>query len=127
MENAELGHRDPRRPPLSRHRRPHPAGLGWSDVEFTAGQAGLVALFHVALVDTQIATSDSKYAYLRRRPVTAIRTGTIDPDAGASGLPQRPQHVRGVGGDDPHGAHRASYGPLRSHQPHRSRSDPHPP
>ncbi|MET8450251.1 vanadium-dependent haloperoxidase [Streptomyces sp. NPDC005209] len=45
-----------------------------------AGQARLVALFHVALVDTQIATSDSKYAYERWRPVTAIRTGTIDPD-----------------------------------------------
>ncbi|MFD4412750.1 phosphoesterase PA-phosphatase [Streptomyces sp. NPDC058476] len=28
----------------------------------TAGQAALVALFHVALVDTQIATSDTKYA-----------------------------------------------------------------
>ena len=32
----------------------------------------LVALFHVASVDTQIATSDAKYAYLRWRPVTAI-------------------------------------------------------
>ncbi|MEB8338092.1 phosphatase PAP2 family protein [Streptomyces endophyticus] len=39
-----------------------------------------VALFHAALVNTQIATSDSKYAYLRWRPVTAIRTGTIAPD-----------------------------------------------
>ncbi|MGP4112785.1 vanadium-dependent haloperoxidase [Streptomyces sp. 4N509B] len=38
-----------------------------------AERARLVALFHVALVDTQIATSDTKYAYLAWRPVTAIR------------------------------------------------------
>ncbi|MDX2695814.1 vanadium-dependent haloperoxidase [Streptomyces ipomoeae] len=44
-----------------------------------AGQARLVALFHVALVDTQIATSDSKYAYERWRPVTAIRTSPTAP------------------------------------------------
>ncbi|MGP3970647.1 vanadium-dependent haloperoxidase [Streptomyces sp. 6N223] len=36
-------------------------------------RARLVALFHVALVDTAIATSDTKYAYLAWRPVTAIR------------------------------------------------------
>ncbi|WP_406335556.1 vanadium-dependent haloperoxidase [Streptomyces sp. NBC_00203] len=58
----------------------------------TAGQAGLVALFHVALVDTQIATSDSKYAYLRWRPVTAIRTGTIDPDSEWTPLHVTPAH-----------------------------------
>jgi hypothetical protein len=44
----------------------------------TAWRARLVALFHVALVDTQIATSDAKYAYLRWRPVTAIQA-TEDP------------------------------------------------
>jgi hypothetical protein len=38
-------------------------------------RAALVALVHVALVDTQIATSDAKYAYLRWRPVTAIGGG----------------------------------------------------
>jgi hypothetical protein len=42
-------------------------------------RAKLVALFHVASVDTQIATSDTKYAYQRWRPVTALRT-TTDPD-----------------------------------------------
>ncbi|WP_434527389.1 vanadium-dependent haloperoxidase [Streptomyces ipomoeae] len=57
-----------------------------------AGQARLVALFHVALVDTQIATSDSKYAYERWRPVTAIRTGTIDPDPGWTPLHTTPAH-----------------------------------
>ncbi|MFE1884378.1 vanadium-dependent haloperoxidase [Streptomyces diastatochromogenes] len=58
----------------------------------TAGQARLVALFHIALVDTQIATSDSKYAYLRWRPVTAIRTGAIDPDPGWTPLHTTPAH-----------------------------------
>ncbi|MGV9455007.1 vanadium-dependent haloperoxidase [Streptomyces sp. NPDC003635] len=58
----------------------------------SAGQARLVALFHVALVDTQIATSDSKYAYLRWRPVTAIRTGAIDPDAAWTPLHTTPAH-----------------------------------
>ncbi|GAA2303901.1 vanadium-dependent haloperoxidase [Glycomyces scopariae] len=40
----------------------------------------LVALFHVASVDTQIATSDSKYAYLWWRPVTAIAGAVEDGD-----------------------------------------------
>jgi hypothetical protein len=57
-----------------------------------AGQARLVALFHVALVDTQIATSDSKYAYERWRPVTAIRTGSIDPDPDWTPLHTTPAH-----------------------------------
>nr|WP_238351176.1 vanadium-dependent haloperoxidase [Kribbella shirazensis] len=42
-----------------------------------AERTKLVALFHVAAVDTQIATSDTKYAYLRWRPITALRT-TVD-------------------------------------------------
>ncbi|GAA2434116.1 vanadium-dependent haloperoxidase [Streptomyces macrosporus] len=57
-----------------------------------AEQAELVALFHVALVDTQIATSDSKYAHLRWRPVTAIRTGDIDPDPEWTPLHNTPAH-----------------------------------
>ncbi|MEU4621813.1 vanadium-dependent haloperoxidase [Actinoplanes sp. NPDC023801] len=40
-----------------------------------ADRVRLVALFHVASVDTQIATSDAKYAYRLWRPVTAIRAG----------------------------------------------------
>ncbi|MGW7383125.1 vanadium-dependent haloperoxidase [Streptomyces sp. NPDC054794] len=58
----------------------------------TVAQARLVALFHVALVDTQIATSDSKYAHLRWRPVTAIRTGAIDPDPQWTPLHTAPAH-----------------------------------
>lgn len=57
-----------------------------------AGQARLVALFHVVLVDTQIATSDSKYAYERWRPVTAIRTGALDPDPDWTPLHATPAH-----------------------------------
>ncbi|MEV0123871.1 vanadium-dependent haloperoxidase [Streptomyces sp. NPDC050703] len=58
----------------------------------SAGRARLVALFHVALVDTQIATSDSKYAHLRWRPITAIRTGSIDPDPSWTPLHTTPAH-----------------------------------
>ncbi|MEE4592487.1 phosphatase PAP2 family protein [Streptomyces sp. DSM 41524] len=57
-----------------------------------AERAKLVALFHIASVDTQIATSDSKYAYLRWRPVTAIRTGAIDPDPDWTPLHNTPAH-----------------------------------
>ncbi|WP_166022891.1 vanadium-dependent haloperoxidase [Streptomyces chilikensis] len=57
-----------------------------------AGQTRLVALFHVASVDTQIATSDSKYAHTRWRPVTAIRTGAIEPDATWTPLHTTPPH-----------------------------------
>ena len=45
-----------------------------------ADKVRLVALFHVANVDTQLATYEAKYTYNRWRPVTAIRTGAIDPD-----------------------------------------------
>ncbi|MGP3999517.1 phosphatase PAP2 family protein [Streptomyces sp. 8N706] len=58
----------------------------------TPERARLVALFHVALVDTQIATSDSKYAHQRWRPVTAIRTGNIDPDPEWTPLHTTPAH-----------------------------------
>ncbi|MFF9865152.1 vanadium-dependent haloperoxidase [Streptomyces sp. NPDC013953] len=60
--------------------------------ESVAARARLVALFHTALVDTQIATSDSKYAHLRWRPVTAIRTGSIDPDPDWTPLHTTPPH-----------------------------------
>lgn len=57
-----------------------------------AERAALVGLFHAALVDTQIATSDSKYAYTRWRPVTAIRTGAIAADQTWTPLHQTPAH-----------------------------------
>lgn len=61
-------------------------------------QVELVALFHVASVDTQIATSDSKYAHVFWRPVTAI-AGPVDdgdpataPDSGWAPLHTTPSH-----------------------------------
>ncbi|WP_371526187.1 vanadium-dependent haloperoxidase [Streptomyces sp. NBC_01283] len=57
-----------------------------------AARARLVALFHVASVDTQIATSDSKYAHRRWRPVTAIRTGDIGRDPAWTPLHDTPAH-----------------------------------
>ena len=55
-------------------------------------RAKLVALFHIASVDTQIATSDTKYTYQRWRPVTAIRTGAIDTDPDWTPLHDTPAH-----------------------------------
>ncbi|MGW1345011.1 vanadium-dependent haloperoxidase [Kribbella sp. NPDC002412] len=52
-------------------------------------RAKLVALFHVASVDTQIATSDTKYTYQRWRPVTAIRATA---DAAWTPLHNTPAH-----------------------------------
>ncbi|MER6997736.1 vanadium-dependent haloperoxidase [Streptomyces sp. NPDC000410] len=63
-----------------------------------AERAELVALFHVTLVDAQIAISDGKYTYQRWRPVTAIRTGDIAPDAKWTPLnitPASPDHPSG--------------------------------
>lgn len=41
-----------------------------------ADRARLVAAFQVAAVDTEIAVSDAKYAYLYWRPVTALQSGS---------------------------------------------------
>lgn len=52
----------------------------------------LVALFHVALVDTQIATSDTKYHYKWWRPVTALAgTGWLP----FHNTPAHPDYVSG--------------------------------
>ncbi|MFF9568661.1 vanadium-dependent haloperoxidase [Streptomyces sp. NPDC014685] len=57
-------------------------------------QAELVALANATLVDTQIATSDSKYTYPLWRPVTAIRTGVgeIPADPSWNPLHNAPAH-----------------------------------
>ncbi|MFE6946683.1 vanadium-dependent haloperoxidase [Streptomyces chartreusis] len=54
-------------------------------------QAELVATVNAALVDTQIATSDSKYAYQLWRPITAIRTAD-HPDPSWTPLRNTPAH-----------------------------------
>ncbi|GLW91261.1 vanadium-dependent haloperoxidase [Actinokineospora globicatena] len=60
-----------------------------------ADRVRLVAVYNVAAVDTQIATSDAKYAYQLWRPVTALRTG---------GLPSwTPLHVTPAHPDYPSG------------------------
>ncbi|MDT0345882.1 vanadium-dependent haloperoxidase [Streptomyces litchfieldiae] len=61
----------------------------------TADRAALVALFHVALVDTQIATSDSKYAYLSWRPVTALRAGGVTDWTPLHVTPSHPDYPSG--------------------------------
>jgi hypothetical protein len=45
-----------------------------------AEKARLVALFHVALTDAQLACYEAKYHYAYWRPINAIQHGAIDPD-----------------------------------------------
>jgi hypothetical protein len=52
----------------------------------------LVAAFHAITVDAQIAIYDAKYAYVFWRPVTAIRTGSVDPDPNWTPLINTPRH-----------------------------------
>ncbi len=55
----------------------------------------LVALFHVASVDTQIATSDTKYTYQRWRPVTALRATTTPDWTPLHNTPAHPDYPSG--------------------------------
>lgn len=57
-----------------------------------ATEAGIVAAFHAIEIDQQIAIHAAKYRYLFWRPVTAIRTGTIDPDPAWTPLVSTPRH-----------------------------------
>jgi hypothetical protein len=64
-------------------------------------QVRLVAAFHAITTDAQIAVYDAKYAYDFWRPVTAIRTGNVSPDAGWTPListPRHPEYPSGHGG-----------------------------
>lgn len=54
--------------------------------------ARAVAAFHVVTVDTQIAIFEAKYVYTFWRPVTAIRTGSVDPDPNWTPLIATPRH-----------------------------------
>jgi hypothetical protein len=51
-----------------------------------------VAAFHVIELDQQIAIHAAKYRYLFWRPITAIRTGTVDVDPNWSPLIATPRH-----------------------------------
>ncbi len=57
-----------------------------------AWQTRLVAAFNAIEIDQQIAIYDAKYTYVRWRPVTAIRTGTVDPDPAWTPLLATPSH-----------------------------------
>ena len=54
--------------------------------------AQAVAAFHVVTIDAQIAIFDAKYAYTFWRPVTAIRTGSVNPDPTWTPLIATPRH-----------------------------------
>jgi hypothetical protein len=54
--------------------------------------ARAVAAFHMVTVDTQIAIFEAKYTYTFWRPVTAIRTGSVDPDPTWTPLWATPRH-----------------------------------
>jgi hypothetical protein len=63
----------------------------------TAWKAGLVASFHAITLDTQIAIYESKYHYLRWRPITAIQTE--DPSwVPLITTPQHPEYPSGHAG-----------------------------
>ena len=66
-----------------------------------AWDARFVAAFHVVTTDAQIAIYNAKFKYLFWRPVTAIRTGSIDPDPNWTPLfttPRYPDWPSGHGG-----------------------------
>lgn len=54
--------------------------------------ARAVAAFHVVSVDAQIAIHEAKYVYVFWRPVTAIRTGSVNPDPTWTPLLATPRH-----------------------------------
>ena len=57
-----------------------------------AGAARLVAAFHVIELDQQIAIHAVKYRYVFWRPVTAIRSGAVDPDPSWTPFISTPRH-----------------------------------
>jgi hypothetical protein len=54
--------------------------------------AKAVAAFHVVTIDAQIAIFEAKYVYTFWRPVTVIRTGSVDPDPTWTPLWATPRH-----------------------------------
>jgi hypothetical protein len=55
-------------------------------------QSRLVAAFHVITIDAQIAIHEAKYTYVFWRPVTAIRTGSVEQDPSWTPLFASPRH-----------------------------------
>jgi hypothetical protein len=69
-----------------------PGGSHAADRRPLAARIGLVALFHAATLDAQITTYRAKYRHLFWRPVTAIRTGSVDPDPAWTPFLATPAH-----------------------------------
>jgi hypothetical protein len=63
-----------------------------TDPRPTPTDARIVAAFHAIELDQQIAVHAAKYRYLFWRPVTAIRTGPVDPDPNWTPLIATPRH-----------------------------------
>jgi len=63
-----------------------------------AWDARLVAAFHTITTDAQIAIYDAKFAYAFWRPVTAIRTGSVDQDPSWTPFFAAPRHPEYPGG-----------------------------
>lgn len=66
-----------------------------------AWQARFVAAFHVITTDAQIAIFEAKYKYVSWRPVTAIRTGSVDQNPSWTpffATPRHPEYPSGHGG-----------------------------
>lgn len=57
-----------------------------------AWQTRFVAAFNAIQIDQQIVIADAKYTYVFWRPVTAIRTGAVDPDPSWTPLVATPRH-----------------------------------
>jgi hypothetical protein len=64
--------------------------LGWD--------ARFVAAFHALTTDAQIAIYEAKFTYVFWRPVTAIRTGSVDQDPGWTPFFAAPRHPEYPGG-----------------------------
>lgn len=69
-----------------------PGGSHAADRRPLPHRTALIAVFHAATIDAQITTYRAKYRYLFWRPVTAIRTGSVDPDPAWSTLIPTPAH-----------------------------------
>jgi hypothetical protein len=63
-----------------------------------AWDARLVAAFHAVTTDAQIAIYEAKYTYVFWRPVTAIRTGSVDQDPSWTSFFAAPRHPEYPGG-----------------------------
>jgi hypothetical protein len=72
--------------------------VGVGRTKTLTGRVEMVAQFHLAQVDAQIATADAKYHYWHWRPITAIHNDAIAPDPTWAPLHTTPAHPDYVSG-----------------------------